>query len=164
MSTLGRVRSASGDMIVETRWDKPTIRTVAGRVLAPLKHTGGYLGVHLYQNGAGKRHFIHALVLEAFVGARPPRMQACHNNGDKTDNRLANLRWGTPAENQKDRARHGTQQKGKPKPTKKMSPVLAEAIRRLYAEVQNKSKVARILDLPRTTVADVINGRTFKNA
>jgi DNA-binding XRE family transcriptional regulator len=35
-------------------------------------------------------------------------MEACHNNGVKTDNRLTNLRWDTPSSNQLDRQKHGT--------------------------------------------------------
>lgn len=58
----------------------------------------------------GRKCFsIQTLVLEAFVGSCPPGMQACHfPNRDTTDNRLCNLRWGTPTENQADRAKHGT--------------------------------------------------------
>lgn len=46
---------------------------------------------------------IHKLVLEAFVGERPSGMQACHGNGDKTDNRLVNLRWDTVKANHRDK-------------------------------------------------------------
>jgi hypothetical protein len=36
-----------------------------------------------------------------------PGQQACHNNGVKTDNRAANLRWDTSSENARDIVRHG---------------------------------------------------------
>jgi hypothetical protein len=51
---------------------------------------------------------IHTLVLEAFVGPRPPGLVACHGNGDHFDNRLRNLRWGTYSDNAYDQVRHGT--------------------------------------------------------
>jgi hypothetical protein len=43
-----------------------------------------------------------------FRGPCPPGMEACHNNGDPTDNRLCNLRWDTHANNEADKIRHGT--------------------------------------------------------
>jgi hypothetical protein len=50
---------------------------------------------------------IHQLVLLAFVGPKPPGMQTRHLDGDKTNNRLTNLVYGTPSENQRDNVRLG---------------------------------------------------------
>ena len=50
---------------------------------------------------------IYPLVLEAFVGPRPPGMDACHNDGDRLNDRLENLRWDTSSENGRDTVRHG---------------------------------------------------------
>lgn len=50
---------------------------------------------------------VHTLVLEAFVGPRPPGLVALHGNDIGTDNRVGNLRWGTPSENQYDRVENG---------------------------------------------------------
>jgi hypothetical protein len=54
--------------------------------------------------------YLHHLVLEAFVGPRPPGMQCRHINGDSLDNRLENLAWGTASEDNYDRVRNGTHQ------------------------------------------------------
>lgn len=59
---------------------------------------------------AGRLRYVHRLVLEAFVGPCPKGMQCRHLNGIPTDNRLENLRWGTPSEDNYDRVRHGTHQ------------------------------------------------------
>lgn len=51
---------------------------------------------------------VHLLILEAFQGPRPEGTVTRHLDGDKTNNRLSNLRRGTPAENSQDAMRHGT--------------------------------------------------------
>lgn len=49
-----------------------------------------------------KRKFVHRLVLETYIG--PAHGNQCrHLNGNKLDNRLENLTWGTYAENLQDR-------------------------------------------------------------
>lgn len=77
----------------------------------PKKATVGKIGypvVCLYKDGHPKTRTIHSLVLEAFVGPRPPKHEACHNNGIRTDSRLENLRWDTSSENNLDKRAHGT--------------------------------------------------------
>ncbi|MDY7102138.1 MAG: hypothetical protein S0880_13205 [Actinomycetota bacterium] len=48
-----------------------------------------------------------ALVLTVFDRPRRPGEFALHANDDASDDRLANLRWGTPADNGLDRANNG---------------------------------------------------------
>jgi len=50
---------------------------------------------------------VHRLVLEAFAGPCPDGMEACHGDGDPTNNRRLNLRWDTRSSNQLDTVRHG---------------------------------------------------------
>jgi hypothetical protein len=71
-------------------------------------HPDGHLVVDLRNGGKRRMAKVHQLVLEAFVGSRPGGMEGCHNNGDGTDNRVENLRWDTPSENNFDLVRHGT--------------------------------------------------------
>jgi hypothetical protein len=52
---------------------------------------------------------VHTLVAEAFIGPRPDGMVVRHLNGNHLDNRSANLRYGTVAENAQDMLRHGRQ-------------------------------------------------------
>ena len=80
-----------------------------GGWLRPHINHAGRLVVDLCERGHKKKTcLVHRLVLEAFVGPCPPGMEACHNNGIKTDNRLGNLRWDTKSANAMDAVRHGT--------------------------------------------------------
>lgn len=76
-------------------WKRLNVRSVRG---------SGYLFAKLH----GKCRQIHHLVLLAFVGPRPNGMLACHNDGVKTNNAAANLRWDTPSANCADTLLHGT--------------------------------------------------------
>ena len=57
--------------------------------------SSGYLRYRLQRFGRIRSVAIHELVLHAFVGPRPEGMWAAHGNGDKSDNRVENLRWAT---------------------------------------------------------------------
>lgn len=65
-----------------------------------------YCAVALHKGGVRNVRKIHHLVLETFVGERPPGMMGLHDNDVSTDNRLENLSWGTGSENQCDSVRN----------------------------------------------------------
>ena len=73
----------------------------------------GYLRVRLTVHGERRRHRVHCLVLKAFVGERPsPNHDARHLDGNRQNNRLFNLAWGTRRDNARDRERHGNTSRG----------------------------------------------------
>jgi NUMOD4 motif/HNH endonuclease len=106
VSDFGRVRSV--DRIVTHRVGK-TAR-VRGRLIAQVlgKDTLNGMAVSLWLDGTVRTVRVHRLVLTAFVGECPPGMECCHDDGNATNNMLANLRWDTHSENILDRQRHGT--------------------------------------------------------
>jgi HNH endonuclease/NUMOD4 motif len=73
------------------------------RILEP--HIDVANGARVYLKGAGGKRVSH-LVLEAFVGPRPPDHVACHGDDHPTNNQLANLRWGTHRDNHQDSLRN----------------------------------------------------------
>ncbi|MFJ4107914.1 NUMOD4 motif-containing HNH endonuclease [Oerskovia enterophila] len=80
-----------------------------GRILLPVKNLkGGRLRVDLYRGGQKRMLLIHRLVLMTFVGPAPDGMEACHNDGNHTNNAPNNLRWDTSSANKLDSVRHGT--------------------------------------------------------
>lgn len=140
-------------------------RKAPGRVLRPLKHTGGYARIMLWKDGVPWQTFVHRLVALAFLGPAPAGTQVAHGNGDKQDNRVTNLRWATPSQNQADRELHGTGRVGVPRErsNRKLGVERARAIRALCAELNgNITATAEATGLSRTTVADVVNQRTWR--
>ena len=67
----------------------------------------GYYRVRFARDGKMINASVHRVVLEAFVGPCPEGHEACHNNGNPSDNRLENLRWDTKSANALDRVRDG---------------------------------------------------------
>lgn len=74
-----------------------------GQALSPGRNRDGYLQVRLVK----KTVCVHRLVLAAFVGPLPSGLVTRHLNGDRTDNRLSNLAYGTHSENARDAVAHG---------------------------------------------------------
>jgi len=92
VSDHGSVRSL--DRWIERNGKPAKLR---GRTLRFRKHPQGYRGVSL---SGQKQSTVHALVLLAFEGPRPDGAWINHINGDKADNRLINLEYCTPKQNQ----------------------------------------------------------------
>ena len=89
VSNQGRVRSGKG-------------------LMKPWPVNGyGHLSVDFRRVKPYRKFQVHRLVLETFVGPCPEGMECLHKNGDPSDNRLENLRWGTSSENALDTVRHG---------------------------------------------------------
>src|SRR5699024_7727442 len=63
--------------------------------LKPSLHHSGYLIVILTKDGNRKNHFVHRLVLEAFVENDNPEDKTItnHKDEDKTNNKADNLEW-----------------------------------------------------------------------
>jgi hypothetical protein len=110
VSNLGRVRSK--ERRVCNRPDGRT-RRVRERILKARPVKGGYLCVWLYRSNR-KVHVakVASLVADAFLGRRPEGLDVCHDNGINTDNRAANLKYGTRTQNMDDARRHGTLVRG----------------------------------------------------
>jgi len=103
VSDQGRVRSV--DRVI-TRTDGK-LKRWKGVLLSNRPGFAGYVTVHPRRGPEVWTIRVHLLVLDVFVGERPPGAEACHNNGNPSDNRVENLRWDSPAGNARDTIRHG---------------------------------------------------------
>ncbi len=84
-----------------------------GNFLTPTREKTGYHTVCLSSGGVATKFRLNVLVLSTFCGPAPVcGAHAAHNDGDKSNNALRNLRWATSHENQADVDRHGRRCRG----------------------------------------------------
>lgn len=106
-----------------------------GRVCRQGTHVRGYRVVHF---GKG-RHFVHRLVLLAFVGPPPSAAhESLHLDNDPTNNRPENLRWGTHAENMALDKGNNHAHRGSANPNVRVSHADVERIRAAYANRKHR--------------------------
>lgn len=148
VSDLGRVRGHS-------RWAKGD--GVISQVMR-----AGYPSVGLYADAKApcRLQLVHRLVLSSFRGECPEGLEARHLNGDSTDNRLENLCWGTKAENNADKAKHGAFHAAMAK-RRKLSDAQIETIR---SRCMTQKELARIMGVNRTTVQRIQKGQMYPSA
>lgn len=81
------------------------------RFLSNGTHTeAGYIQVALTVNNVSKLKYVHRLMALAFFGDPPPGKNfVLHGDGNPSNNRVENLRWGNQSENMSDAVKHGTQ-------------------------------------------------------
>ena len=155
VSDLGRVRSwkqrTKGRKWLPDYDQTPTI-------LKP-EIRNGYCAVLLSEYGKkSKKKSVHRLVLDAFAGVQPSRVHAAHGNGVKTDNRLCNLRWATPSENNDDKRGHGTHQWGERVGTSKLTVSDVQKIRELRGEGAAVRELAARFRVCRNTITNITQG------
>ena len=133
------------------------------KILKPWKQSGtngrgGYLEIMLSRNGRACHHLVHRLVLGAFHGPCPPRHEAAHQNGARTDNRAENLRWMTPQENSWQRLEHGTLHRGLQVHNARLSEGDVMAIRTLASQKRPHREIAVAFGITVPYVSKLVTG------
>lgn len=103
-SSSGRIRSVNRTLTDSTG----KTRRLKSVVLSPAMNSTGYLIVRICLSSGQETRKVHQLVASAFIGIRPPGMDTCHNDGDRTNNSPSNLRYDTRGNNILDTNGHGT--------------------------------------------------------
>jgi len=138
------------------------ILTSEWRRLRPVRLHAGHLLVRLSRKGKQTNRSVHTLVLETFVGPRPPGMEACHfPDRNPANNRLDNLRWDTALANKADMVIHGTRCTGVKNGRAKLNPWLAKMVRRLHAKGMSRQNIADLFGVGLSTIARVINNEMW---
>jgi len=121
----------------------------------------GYLHVCL-NKGREVRRSVHRLVMEAFVGPRPDGFHINHVNGVKTDNRVSNLTYCTPRENNVHALQTGLRtNRGEKHSRAKLTEANVQDIRALLVAGKTQTEVARMFNVHPTAISHIKRGKTW---
>jgi hypothetical protein len=141
VSTFGNVRNAS-----------------TGSLRKAVQIKNGYMTIGRTVSGKNKLTYVHRMVIETFEGPIPRGRVVCHNNGDRTDNHLHNLRTDTMAGNLFDRRRHGTDTGG----VRNVGSALTmEQVEQIRALPGTETLLAEQFGVNRATIGRIRRGQSY---
>lgn len=138
VSSFGRILSTSSQSLVPQSLGK-----------------NGYAIFNITKDG--KRHllYVHSTVAKTFIGPRSQKMDCCHIDGCRTNNRVENLRWGTRKENCKDSKCHGTWRHGQGHQNAKLSDAIVIEMREKIANGMTTGEAAKAYGVSAPTVSGI---------
>lgn len=98
VSELGMIRSVNRSVLQSNG----VLKKLKGKTLSPQKLSNGYLYVNLWKQGTMTKKLVHRAVLETFTGIPNNGNECRHKDGNKTNNHVENLQWGSHLENMQD--------------------------------------------------------------
>lgn len=129
------------------------------RVLKQRETPYGYMLVRFVDGN----QWVHRMVLEAFAGERPDGFITRHLDGNKLNNSIENLCWGTHLENSRDMVRHGTVMVGESNHAAKITEEDVRVIRRDRSRGVKLRSLELRYGLTRRSVLNIIQGKTWKH-
>ncbi|TDI74599.1 MAG: endodeoxyribonuclease [Betaproteobacteria bacterium] len=131
-----------------------------GGLLTNSKTTAGYPKVTLYQKPKTKTFLVHRLLADAYIPNPLGLTQVNHKNGDKGDNRLSNLEWVTPRENQAHAVDIGLKGHGEKLYNSKFTDPQVREIRRASKD-ETQISIAKRYNVSKQTINQLLKGKTY---
>ena len=162
VSSLGRMRSIDRYRTYKC-FGYEGERLFPGRILKTHKNKDGYFMAALcLPNAQIKLKPVHAIVLAAFDRLPEIGEETRHLDGDRSNNRPWNLKWGTAAENMDDRIRHGTLLRGERHARSKLKEVDIPKIRAMR-DSHTLKEIALAFGVSKPTISHVLAGRVWSH-
>lgn len=145
--------SVCEDGTVYTRWSKGARKLENYWMEVKSRISYGYITYGLLKTkGRQVSVGVHILLAHAFIGKRPSGLFVCHNDGNKLNNNLSNLRYDTPKSNTQDRLAHGTMLFGEECPNSKLKQSQIIDIFQYKKDGLTHKETAEILKVSKHTV------------
>lgn len=136
-----------------------SIRHVSERIRSANGRSNGYPVVNLSIRNKVTTRTIHVMMLEAFIGPRPsPLHDACHENDQREDNRLENLRWDTKKANKEDAFKNGKAPHGEKVGLSKLT---KEQAIKIFHDHRNSKIIAAEYSVNKSTITKLKRGKTW---
>jgi len=147
---FGKGKGHGGGVVIDNTYCKELKKTVGH---------GDYLYVAISTTRGQRNIPLHRLLLDAFVGPMPKGCETRHLDGNRRNNALSNLCYGTRQENVSDRTKHGSLAG-----TNHPKAIINEAIVRQIRELSLSMTIAGVVKTvkcSRNIVNGVLSGRTW---
>lgn len=141
VSTLGEVRRADTKRL---------------RKSVPLK--SGYMTCMIVKNKSNCLHYVHRMVAETFLGPISKGKVVAHRDGNRSNNRLANLRIDSVKGNLRDTRYHGTHRVGSNNPASVLTSNQAEEIR---VSPEPRSQLMKRFGVSRSVIQRIKTGQSY---
>ena len=159
VSNLGRVKSLHRTFIRSNN----KIQTIKERILKPFVNHKGYNVIALSKKCVLSHFTIHSLVLLVFIGKKPHNLQTRHLDGNKKNNNLNNLCYGTPRENADDKIKHGHISHSEKHPSSKLKNKEVMKIKRLIKQGITYFEISKSYPVNANAIRDIAKGRTWNH-
>lgn len=159
VSNKGRIRSLTRK--IPTRLGSARTMIVRGRIMRCEPQAATYRQVRLCRDGKCKTRTIHTLVAASFIGEHGAGKQVRHLDGDPLNCCVSNLCYGTQLQNNQDKIRHGTSNRGQRNARSKLTETQVREIRKLKKQGWKRSQLARAFGLAPASIQSITSRRNW---
>lgn len=152
VSDCGRVRRA-----------KAGRRTFPGFVLKPILLGNGYLKLSPVIGGKNRQTYVHDMVAEVFIGAKPIGYSVNHKDGVKTNNAVANLEYVTHLGNMQHAAATGLSAAGERHGLHRLTDDAVRAMRAARRAGESLTSISTRFGVAKSTASQTINARRWRH-
>lgn len=143
--------------------DLGRVRNKKGKILKTVTDNNGYKTLHLCKNSIIKCKRIHRIELEAFKPKPFESAVVDHIDGDKQNNKLANLEWVTSSENQKRAMKKGLKTRGATRVDAKLTKQQARNLKISFLNGEGTKELSEKYNISTTSVHAIIVNKKYVN-